>query len=506
MIEVLRDGNVVVVAVAGKVRSELERQASFVERRYLRGREYYEAKRAGRGPMQYHTWHLFTEDHKGRLVIPLGLWPRLSSFLRKANVPYQVKDLTKYPRPDAYCPDWSAVADFKFRAGQERALRLLAQHLCGRIACPAGWGKSFLIGAWCLCFRKAKFAIITRRVEVLAQRLYPYLAGLLPDVGMVGGGRKRYGRVTCYTAASLHHAPGDEDFVIFDEGHEAASDDCAAKMTRFRHAHMWGLSASWDMRLDGKDMRCEALFGPIRMTVSYEEAVTHRMVVPIVVQVEDVHMQYDPCWGLEDVHRERAAIWANRYRNELIAKDARLYGPDVQVLISVRTLEHGLRLKKLLPEFELVYNAESQEPGDWDWFYAQGLIDRNFQPLSLERREKLRRAFEAGRLKKVIATTIWNVGVDMRRLQVVIRADAGGSPINDIQIPGRGSRIYMVDGQEKRCAVVHDYLDQFNSAYAARARKRLRSYQAQGWTIVYPDRKDPQRLRQLASLAQADTG
>lgn len=504
MITVYRNGNIVVVDAAESIRQSvydlLSVNASFVETRFLRGKEYYDARRMGRRTVQYHTHHLFTYDHKGRFTVPLGLWYRLADVLRSKKFQYVKKDATQYPNPQAYEPDWSAVQDMKFRPGQRQVLELPTKHICGRILCPAGWGKSFLIGAWCCLFRKARIGIVTRRVEVIQQRLYPSLAGQLPDVGMVGGGKKKFGRVTCFTAASLHHAPEDLDFVIFDEGHEAASDDCAEKMMRFRHAHMWGLSASWDMRLDGKDMRCEAMFGPIRFKVGYDEAVQDRMVVPIVVQLSEVAMSFDPAFGLEDVQRERAAIWANRVRNAQIAKDARVYGPDVQVLVSVRTLEHALRLKEFLPEFELVYNSESQSEEDWNWFKSVGLIKKGFEILTPEKREKLRRDFERGIVKKVIATTVWNVGVDMRQLQVVIRADAGGSPINDVQIPGRGSRVFTFpDGRKKTCAVIHDYIDVFNHTYEHRSKSRIRSYKQQGWLILYPEHFNTNRLQELVS-------
>jgi ERCC4-related helicase len=91
--------------------------------------------------------------------------------------------------------------------------------------------------------------------------------------------------------------------------------------------------------------------------------------------------------------------------------------------------------------------------------------------------------FEAGRLKKVIATPVWNVGVSFNQLAVLIRADAGSSAISDIQIPGRVSRI----SADKAYGVIHDYRDEFDSSFAHRARGRAKIYESNGWAQYQTD-------------------
>lgn len=498
-VTVLRSGNSIVLDPPSKrLEAVLAPKLSYTEKVFLRGKEYYQAKKAKQATVFDQVWECYTLDHKKRLATSFGFLPRIEKMLTKRGVEVVVKNLTPHPRPEVFVPRWDRLKGEKLRFKQPEALELIFTHENGRIDCPPGWGKSFVIGLAARALPKAKIAVITRRVEVMQQRIYPDLCGMLPDVGIVGGGMRRKGRrVMCYTAGSIHHADGDEDIVFFDEGHEAASDDCAYKMAKFEHARMWAFSATWGMRLDNKDMRCEAMFGPVRLKVTYKEAVEHEMIVPIVVQLSNVIMDVDPCSGLDGVDKERYGIWANEYRNKLIQRDARLYDDDVQCLITVKTLEHGLYLKKLLPEYELVYNPESQEPKDWSWFKKQGLLPEDFKILSDKRRERLRTRFERGKLRKVIATPVWNIGVNMKHLQVVLRADAGGSPINDTQIPGRGSRIIEINGLKKMCAVVHDYLDQFNSGYERKADGRVKSYKGNEWEIRYPDKKKKSLLRQL---------
>jgi superfamily II DNA or RNA helicase len=316
----------------------------------------------------------------------------------------------------------------------------------------------------------------------------------LPSVGIVGGGKKIKGRrVMCYTAGSLHHAQGDEDFVFVDEGDQACSDVYAERMAMFDHARIWMFSATWDMRLDNKNMRAEAMAGPIRLRVSYREAEDNKMVLPVEVFLTDVITDVNPCTDFDGYEKKRAGIWAHEYRNSLIAADANRYDDDVQILITVDTVEHGLYLQRLLPNFAFVYAGKNLKSYQLKAFHEKGLIDDDWQIMTDERKAKLTRRFEKGYLKKAIATTVWNVGVNFKGLQVIIRADGSGSPANDTQVPGRAVRLH----DDKQVAIVHDYLDQFDTGYHAKAEHRIKSYEANEWTVHRPDKSKKSRLRQL---------
>jgi len=487
---IIRNFNKIAIDTKNKLLlDKITKSLTYYEPVYLRGKDYYLAKKQGLPTVKRQRWECFVFDIKNRLVTSLGFLERIKNILNEFGEPFVYKELCTHPKPEVFIPQWHKIQKFPLRFRQREVLEILANCENGRISCPPGWGKTYVMILAAMLFPKAKIAIVTRRVEVMQQRIYPALCLNLPDVGIVGGGKRNKGhRVMCYTANSLHHADGDEDFVLFDEGHEAAADDISSKMAKFTHARMFGFSATWDKRLDNKDMRCEAMFGPIRIHIDYATAVKKSLVVPIRVLLRNVKMINDPCANIDsrEVDMERYGIWANEYRNKLIVEDARRYDENTQVLITVKTLEHGLYLKKLLPEYELVYNERGQRPEDWEYFYRVGLIDEHFVPLDRTKRENLRNDYEKGILKKVIVTPVWNVGVDMRYLQVVIRADAGASPINDMQIPGRASRILVgPDGNnEKSYAIVHDYLDNFNYIFRKKAQKRIRSYREFGWELA----------------------
>jgi superfamily II DNA or RNA helicase len=493
-ITLLRSGNRLVVDPTTKrVRQLLSAALSYNETVHYHGREWTERRKRGLPPVDVVTWECFGFDFRQRLGTSFGFLQRVMTVLQEAG--YEVDgryatqeefDQVREKLNTVYKPEWQRIeefekAGFSFRHRQREALELFAKYENGRIDCPPAWGKGTVIMLWCRLFPRARFAIISKRVDVLHQRLYPELQINLPSVGIRGGGKNITGcRVMCYTADSMHHARGDEDFVIFDEGHEACAKGCAYNLgLKFANSRFWGLSATWDMRLDNADMRAEAIFGPIRLHIPYAEAEEHGLVAPIEVLWSDVDSEYNPAADTPNpVEWKRRAYWTNSYRNECIARDARLYADDAQTLITVETLEHALYLQRELPEFELVYNGSSVKDADWRYYRKKGLLSSDFRQMTPERRQKMARRFTRGKLKKVIATSVWNVGVDFTRLQVLIRADGGASPINDTQIPGRTSR---TNQEGKMVGIVHDYRDQFDEKAERRSQGRSREYAKNSW-------------------------
>ena len=447
-----------------------------------------------RNKMRQEDLACFVLDHKQRISTSFGFTSRLTRTLKKAGYAVVMRDITSKPKPRTFEANWDRVlgpdSGFDPRFGQAECLVKLASHPCGRIDCPPGYGKSRLIGEVCRLFPRAKIHVVSRRVAVLRDRIWPELAGMLPSVGIVGGGRKEKDRrVMCYTVGSLAHSDGDADILIGDECHELAADKSAELLARYDRSRNFGFSASHDKRLDGKDPRVEAIFGPIICKVSYEQAEGHGMVVPITVRWREVSMDTNPCGGEGNrTVKNRHGIWRNDYRNSLIAEDARLYDDDVQTLITVETIDHAVHLKKLLPEFEIVHAAGGMSADDRRKYVRWGLITNSEPYMTDDRRTNLTKRFERGKLKKAICNTVWNVGVDFTHLGVLIRADAGGSPVNDIQIPGRVSRI----GPEKVRGIIHDYMDLFDRGFHCKSTSRRGSYTAQKWEQEKPIKKGGQ--------------
>lgn len=455
---------------------------SFNERKKSFGYEASQRRRQGRSSFDFVEHTLFELDHKERIATNYGFWKLVRDALRKEGYEVRFKDLTP-PDLKKYEPAWQNIQQYNLRDNQPEFLQKILTNRCGRFDCPPGFGKSFMIGVIAALFPRAKIDVVTQRVAVLRDRIYPELIQMVGDVGIVGGGKSvRNKRVMCYTVGSMAHSPATADILIGDEVHELAADVASSELVRWQNSRNYGLSATHDLRFDGKDLRMHGIFGPIVFSINYQQAQKADMVVPIEVYWSNVIMDFDPCGSLEDVEKKRYGIWKNDFRNQVIADDARRYADDTQVLITVDTLEHAMNLKRLLPEFSLVYMENGLSELERARYAKQGFCQPDEPLMDLNRRMELTKDFEKGKLKKAICTTVWNVGVSFNNLAVLIRAAGGGSAINDVQIPGRVSRI----ATGKTHGIVHDYLDQFNRGTRMQAASRARAYDRNAWQQTFP--------------------
>ena len=430
------------------------------------------------GPkMEFVPHRLFDRQNSSCLTM-FGLWDVVHKCLVESGYRVLFEDKTPYNVKNLQY-DWNNVANLNFRHGQREFLEAVTKNVYGRFDCSTAFGKSFMIKAIAQLYPDARIDVVSRSVPVVYDRIYRDLADSIGDVGVVCGAKKvMHRRVMCWSLESTHRAAGDADILIGDECHQLCTERATELLAKWTNSRNYGLSASMDMRWDGHDLRSHALFGPIVFRVSFSDAVRTANVAPIIVKWSKVRMDFNPASGYVDAQKKRYGIWQNQYRNEKIAEAARLYGPDVQTLICVDTIEHAVHLKKLLPEYTMVYNPTSFGPSRKAAYVAAGLLSED-EPLNdRNRHRQLTEAFERGELKKVIATTIWNVGVSFDALSVLIRAAGGASDIGSVQIPGRVARIH----ETKTHGILHDFEDVFDAGFAKNSRQRMSTYERLGFS------------------------
>lgn len=470
-------------ALPESVRNILCPILQYTHRQFLRGQDAYAFDGVHR-KIRLETRLLFTFDRYGRLVCGAGFLTRITTALKDAGIAVTIEDLTlAHSRQDRFTEDWDNVArNFTFKARQDEALTQIATHPCGIINAPTGFGKTFMFKSVGLLYPKARIVITTKRKD-LVEGTRIHLSKDMPNIGQVGGGMNRLGRITVCTADSLHRlAPEDVDILIGEEVHELAAPTYAESLSKFRYARMYGFTATPTGRMDNADIKLESLFGPVIFHMTYQEAVALGLVVPITVRWLDVQGQGNPAENMKDVARQRNGIWRHDYRNRVIADAANTFAPDEQVLIMVTTFDHAVHLRQHLPDFTLCY-AERTDDDAFPRFVKNGMLPEDEPVMTTHRRQLLRKQFEQGSLKKVIATDVWSTGVSFNGLAVLIRADARGSEIMDTQIPGRVCRL----DENKPMGLVIDCLDQFDPGYFAAARKRRRNYEAKGWIQDMPN-------------------
>ncbi len=475
----LSDGSTLHKSVGAVVKPLL----SYTYKRFLRG---LERKLAGDKPVEFIPRHLYRLDCDGRLCFASGFAPRIVNHLRKIG--YSVEEIDLDPphhRPDRFREDWDALLNtVYFKPKQADAIVAIAGNDRGIIDMPTGAGKGMLLVMVCLLYPDATIHIVVPGKD-LVRKTVKLLSSYLPLVGQVGAGKKRFERVTVFSADSLHLSSGDADIMMFDEVHCAASPSYGEPLSRYTRSRNFGLTASVGVRADGADFELEAFFGTTIYKVTYQEAVHVDLVAPIEVDWVPVHLDNNPCQDMGDVARKKWGVWCNNERNKLIASKAASFSPDEQVLVMVETIEHLMNLRKLLPDFSVCYAGANMSEQDLYHYRRIGLMGQDELPLTDKQRQQLRLDFESGKVKKAIANTVWDTGVDFVNLSVLVRAEALDSRTKDIQTPGRVSRT----NTGKSVGLVIDFIDYFDKRLYERSLDRRNSYRSRGWNDNWPETK-----------------
>ncbi len=418
-------------------------------------------------------------QHVGdRIITFAGLADRVFNALKGYRLEYTFTELDPVVYPE---PVWDNLVGVNLREPQIRMLPIMTSYPCAQLNGCTGLGKTFMITQFAKLYPHKDFGIIICAQQLpVVRAIYRSLLEVYPEeVGRIGGGMNRPARITVTTARSLLKAPVDDcKVLIYDEVHTAAAPSTSRMLIKFKRARMFGLSASTECRTDRADLLTEAIFGPVRLTVSYSEAADAGYVASVSAYFYRIEVPI--CTAVHKVTRKRRLVWRNQRRNQQVARVVRYWLDRLdnpQILVMTDALEHVMRLKQLLPEFELMYaDCSARQLRKFD---AMGILPAGFKPMSAREQEELQLRIEEGEVRRVISTTTLGTGVDLRNLDVFVRADGGSSEVSNIQFRGRlarGSR-----------GIYCDFLVSGDPNEASRSAARYRSCTRAGWKMEKVD-------------------
>jgi len=413
------------------------------------------------------------------MYFPCGLLNRTIHLLTTHGYQPAYSDLRKNVLPVPKVGNLTGL-----RPGQADVIQAIVDADNGIVDALTGFGKGVVIEKVIELYPKQKHLVVTKSKSVCNQ-LYKRLKARFSSAGIWNSSAHEDGNPLVATSGSLGHLKLEEyDVVQLDEVHELLTKTFLEHYPRLEKCKLISYSASPDQRLDNTALAMEAYFGTKISQVDYQTGVKLGLVVPI--EVWRVSWNCEPVDALRnykaDVKRMRLGYWANFARNNNIARvvyeeiPKRVADKDPQILILVDKVEHALELKKLLPDFDVVYGEIDKETAQA--FKKTGLLTED--PITRKQVEAIREQFTAGTRKRVIATGIWSTGVDFPHLSVIIRADGGASQIKDIQMPGRVCRL----AENKSKGILVDFGDFFDFWAARRAKSRFDSYKEKQWEIV----------------------
>lgn len=413
-----------------------------------------------------------------------GLLDRVCNILTQNNVQYQIQDLRVRPQVQQPIPTNTTL-----RQDQEDVVNTCINSIRGIVALPTGWGKSFS-QIELVCRLNLPTVIVVHKLDIMQQFIdwFKDRAGI--DVGQVGNGIIEPKRITVAMIQTLANAfkIKSKDFksetidakgysqiytmctqaqvLITDELHCMTDGTVWSKVfARFPNTYYrWGFSATPYKRLSG-ELLSGSIYGPVIAKESYLDCIKKGYLTKPEVLIYRYKQQGLP-WGVKYQQAYKERIVENEDRNLLICKIALDYfNKGKKTFIAVTHLNHGRLLKQML---ETVV-------GKGNVIFAEGST-------SLEKRQEGIKDFENGG-KILIATSIYNEGVNIKSMDVLINARCSLSQTTFLQTIGRCLRL----ASGKDIATIIDIQDQNVKYFAYHGRARLEILQDCDFDIKFID-------------------
>lgn len=262
--------------------------------------------------------------------------------------------------------------------------------------------------------------------------------------------------------------------VFFDEAHLMASDlDKGNQFIDIANSFIsayarWGLTATPFMRTQYDNMLLQGATGGLACAISNEQLIASGHLSVPTVKMKKVNGTLATRFAGKRTTKATSAYWREveergiKYyapRNETIIREATA-GPH-PCLILVKTIEQAKSIE-----------LKCQSMGVPFFPFLTG--DASAQ----ERRDAIA-DMRKGKLKILMATTIFDEGVDIPELQKVILASGGKSPVKLLQRIGRGLR--RADG--KKTVEIIDFTDTHHPMLERHADERRALWKSQGFKV-----------------------
>lgn len=430
---------------------------------------------------------MWSEREDGSIMFMSGYLPRVCGVLQQHEVSWT--HIERLDNKEVLEYDLSWVTPGTVRMEQRAMLKAIVEWDCGLLVGATGVGKSVFCGFVAQLYPKANIIFSAPSIDTVAT-LHRYLSQTLKErVGQVGGGKRVSQRITVSTYDSVLNVSNIDhcNILVADEAHRASSESYARNFSAVaRPIKRFGLTATPEGRSDRGEWMAEGLFGPVILDIGYQESVVSGSVLPMEVVVRE--NRHGPAADLingmrNQVDKDRAALWLNRGRNELIAADVQAMYDHLgqpQTLVLVDKIEHLFALHRLLPDFEVAFgnfDAKAQKRiGERLEIVIDPEIIKGLRP-----RDEVRKRFETGVARKVLATSIFATGVSSNHCGLVGYASGAGAPIGFTQSLGRGSRTNAAAG--KKFSVCLMWLDKFHGGYKNRGKKLINVAKSHGHRV-----------------------
>lgn len=405
-----------------------------------------------------------------------GLLPRVLRRLRRKKVGVKVEDRRgPIQTSGKRFQGVRFLDDVEVRDEQTRLIRAALESGTGILHAATNFGKTEVACAIVESFhsqlREEPRTLFLVHRAGLAEQTMARFKKHLGDKGItsLGSGQKDIPKdakiiVATTQTASILFERHDPDFIRFletcqilfiDEFHvnkawalSRVVDKCKARM-RF------GLSGTIDKKNKTKLLHYEGMTGPIIGEVRNEELVRLGRSAKPFIRLIEVNAPRENWKTFAEAYRE--SLTHHPLRNKLVIREVlRHVKMDRQTLVTVSRIGHGINLERELKSRMEVPVA----------------FIRGNTPLYV--RKKIIEDFEAGKISVLIASPIFDVGMDVPAIQAWVNAAGGKGWELVLQ---RLGRVLRKKKKGRNCVYISDFIDKHNKYLMKHSMARFRYYQ-----------------------------
>lgn len=401
----------------------------------------------------------FYNLYKGTILFDGGLLLDLLSFIKRENIPikitderkkldYQEKEYTYDEMRGNFNPDYDYVEH------QIRALKKMLKLNKGIIKASTSSGKTSLMLAFCKMVN-LKTLVLVNKKDLGRQIHDRFNEGGFPILYRDGSKKGKIEENASYvcTIGVAKELPNDFDIVIVDECHRASSETFQTYLKNSKGKVFYGFSATPEGNHQVDFLKVKRYLGNIIEEIGVKELIDNDVITYPVISFVELVMPKIPS-NTEWASVNDICIVNNTDRNEKIKELVEKH--DLPTLILVRNIEHGIYLERIIEDSMFVSGEDSSE-------------------VRSESIEKLTN----GDIKVLIASNIFNEGISINIIRVLINAAGGKSRIEVIQRLGRALR----KDKGKDEAIVYDFYDLGQRITQKHSKERMNIYSKVGFPV-----------------------
>lgn len=446
-------------------------------------------------------------------LFPSGILPKISEYAKTKGDELSIEGwgINKLPFPDRP----STLPNIAYKPYQMKAISEALFQQRGIIHAPARSGKTVIGGGVIQSIPDVPFLFIVNTKDIFYQTVEEFQKFRF-DVGRMGDGKKEgYHQIVVGLYQTLKRYANVDYLsrfggIIVDECHHARKDGGSYWKILMNSPAPLKIGLTATIPDDpGELLIMQCLLGPVIYSVSQTEAKEIGATVKAKLKIVKAPENLPEIKRLNYQEAYQHGVVENRALNRLVVREASLLiekGNSVLVLVS--RVHHGFNLEKifnlLFPQYEVPFLCGGIDADTRAYleFLKAKLIRLNnmtkvpikevqktdteickIKELERDIREKsknrnvYRHAFIKKEIPCVVATKIWNEGVNIPTLNAIINAAGGKKEIGTIQASSRS----LTACEGKTEGVIVDIFNPLHKSFIEHFGHRISTYCDMGW-------------------------